>query len=1738
MSPTVARRTAHMIGNAHIDPVWTWCAPEGRAEVRATFASALQRLAEYPEFVFTQNQVVFLDWVADTDPALHAEIAEHVATGRWQLAGGWWVEPDTNLPLGESLARQALHGQRYLARAFGVRTDIGLCQDSFGHPASLPQLLAGAGLTRYAFLRPGPHEQQLPAGPFRWVGPDGAAVTAFRIPNEYGTSRWDIAGHIDKSLGLLSADGDVAIFYGVGNHGGGPTRENLDTLRRLHHFTDLPQLRPSTLGAFFAAHEGAALPEVTGDLHRHSVGCYSAHQDMKRWMRRAERSLLRAERWATVATGVTGLSYPRAALADAWKVTLFNQFHDTLAGTAIPAAYDDARDQLGYAATVADRATDRALQAIAARVELPFQPDTQCYLVFNPHPADTSTTVEIPHAHGEPGPLQVEDAGTGAVLVSQAVPGETTMGGWARRLLVRVDVHGLGYRALRLRPAPGGTGRAAAERSLRDDEPAVLDNGLVRLELDRATGRPVLLCAAGGPNLLGDGAHAMALADDSDTWGHRVRQFAGEAHHFTAAAPTVLEDGPVRRALRVVSTLGPNRLVEDYLLAAGDPFVEVRARLSWAAPHTVAKLRFRTAIVGAEGSGPVVRWEVPYGSTTRAADGSEEPLHSWLAVSGLVDGIPAGLGVAVDGLSAGDADIRSGTIDPAPAADVGLTMARSPLYAWHDPAPAATDPELPHLDIGTHRFRVRLVPFTPDPGRPASPAVTEAAATLVDPVTVAREGAHPGTLPGNATFACITDGTAALTVLKAPEDAAVAATVVRVVETSGAQTSAGIRLGGRTLRRELRAHQLLTLLVPHDPSAAPTEVDLCEWSDADRPPVQPLPDLPWAGAAYPINGSASTGHSSNGASSKGSSSNGGASNGGASKGGASNGGASNGSFVRTRSTRPWLDPAAVPTARAAALLATMTTPEKVAQLVGVWVNERDEHQAAFADGSFLDALRTDHPHGFGSLTRPYGSGPTPPAQAAEQVGAVQRFLVEGTRLGIPALVHEECLTGLMAPGASILPSALAWGATFSPEHVRAAAAEVGQQMRGLGIHLGLAPVLDVARDHRFGRVEECIGEDPLLVATLGAAYVTGLQSAGVGACAKHFVGHAAPEGGHNTAPVHAGWRELTDTHLPPFAAAVTAGVAAVMSGYHDIDGDPVTGSSALLDGLLRRRLHFDGPVVSDYWALNFLVTAHHVAADREQSATLALAAGVDLELPRPDHFPALVAAVDAGRVPVALLDAAVTRVLTLKFRLGLFEHPYGPDAHVPLDPPSARDAARALAERSVTLLRNDGVLPLRGVRRVAVVGPWVDDASVLAGNYSWPNHVGYRFDDDRFACGPLVPTFLDALRQVADRHGVEVTHVAACRPAGHLTTRSLADATFAAGPSAGYRDDPAGIAEAARAAREADVAIVLVGDRPGHFGTGTVGEGTDRHTLTLPGSQPDLVAAVLDTGTPTVAVVTAGRGLDLAVCEDASALLSVWFGGEAGADALARVVFGELNPSGRCPITFARGAGQQPVHHSSKPLARHHYLDETSRPRFAFGHGLGYSPFAYSDLTVSSPTLPVDGQVQLSLTVTNTGALDGEDVVQLYARDHVGQVSRPALELVGFTRVAVPAGGAVRVTFTVPAGAFAHAGRTERIVDPGRHTVWVGASCTDLRLATELVVVGPVRPLPLPRLEWVSACSVTLPAPDEATQATQATEASQATLSTQAPANPMATASPARAGLLLSAPASDGNNPAPAGSTS
>ncbi len=838
MSPR-PRRTAHLIGQAHIDPVWLWRWSEGRAEVRATFASALERLEEYPELVFTQNQVVFLAWVIDTDPAMADRIAAHVATGRWALAGGWWVEPDTNLPLGESLVRQGLRGQRWLADHYGVRTDVALFQDSFGHPAGLPQILRGQGLTRFVFLRPGPHEKHLPAGAWRWRGPDGSSVVAHRIANEYGSGRLDIGGTVDKALAQLPVDGDVAIFYGVGNHGGGPTRENLEARRRLQGYTGMPNLLCSTLDGYFDAAGDVALPEVVGDLHRHAVGCYSAHAAMKRWMRQAERRLLAAERWATAARGAVGLVYPARALREAWDATLFNQFHDTLAGTAIEEAYVDAREQLGYAAAVAGRVTDRSLQAIAGRLRVGPAGDAQHFVVFNPVPAPVRGLAELNCVNVPAGPARVEDAATGQLLASQALPHSSTVNGWARRLLLELDVDGLGYRTVRLVPDPDGTGLSDPVRDLAPGQAAVLANDRVRLELDTGTGRPHLLAVTGGPNVLADGPHTTVAADPSDTWGHRMRGFPAGGPGFLLDRIRVLENGPVRWALRVESAHDGSRLVEDYRLTAGAGYVDVAVSLHWTEPRRVLKLRYPTAMHDLH-----ARWECGYGSVERSTDGAEQPLHGWLTTTGTVDGSPAGLAVLTDGVCAGDVD------ETGP----GLTVARSPLYAWHEPAPAPDDDDLHHLDIGDHTFTVRLLPFVPDQVVAVPAAVSAAAASLGDPFSVIREGAHDGTLTPAGSFASVTGGSAALTAYKAAEDPTLDATVARVFETTGAGTTARVRLGTRTVSLDLGPHQVRTLRLSADPGSDPVDTDLCEWTTEERPPVQPAPppaaDVPGLSLAH------------------------------------------------------------------------------------------------------------------------------------------------------------------------------------------------------------------------------------------------------------------------------------------------------------------------------------------------------------------------------------------------------------------------------------------------------------------------------------------------------------------------------------------------------------------------------------------------------------------------------------------------------------------------------------------------------------------------------------------------------------------------------------------------------------------------------------------------------------------------------------------------------------------------
>ena len=358
-------RRLHMIGNAHIDPVWLWQWPEGYQEVRATFQSAIDRMDEYPDFVFTCDSSLFFEWVEESDPALFERIKARIADGRFQVVGGWWVEPDCNIPGGESLVRQALYGQRYLREKFGIVATTGANLDSFGHSAAIPQILAKSGIDSYVFLRPGPEEKALESPIFWWESPDGSRVLAYRIPHEYCAPKDDLGEHVEKALASLpDGDEEYAVFYGVGNHGGGPTKSNLDQIARLNEEGDGPRLELSSLRRFFdgLARENGAYPTIRGELQHHAPGCYTTHSGIKRWNRRAENLLATAEKWSAVADSLGLRPYPHGELTRAWKLLLFNQFHDTLAGTSIEPAYEDARDQIGHASSLAANAFNAAIQ--------------------------------------------------------------------------------------------------------------------------------------------------------------------------------------------------------------------------------------------------------------------------------------------------------------------------------------------------------------------------------------------------------------------------------------------------------------------------------------------------------------------------------------------------------------------------------------------------------------------------------------------------------------------------------------------------------------------------------------------------------------------------------------------------------------------------------------------------------------------------------------------------------------------------------------------------------------------------------------------------------------------------------------------------------------------------------------------------------------------------------------------------------------------------------------------------------------------------------------------------------------------------------------------------------------------------------------------------------------------------------------------------------------------------------
>lgn len=749
-------------------------------------------------------------------------------------------------------------------------------------------------------------------------------------------------------------------------------------------------------------------------------------------------------------------------------------------------------------------------------------------------------------------------------------------------------------------------------------------------------------------------------------------------------------------------------------------------------------------------------------------------------------------------------------------------------------------------------------------------------------------------------------------------------------------------------------------------------------------------------------------------------------------------------------TAPWRDPALPAADRVDDLLSRMTLEEKTAQLYGVWVG-------AATDGDGVAPLQREMTaeydwdelitRGLGQLTRSFGTAPVDPGLGAQALARAQRRIAAAGRFGIPALAHEECLAGFTAWGATAYPVPLAWGASFDPALVEQLGRHIGRDLRSVGVHQGLAPVLDVVRDPRWGRVEETIGEDPYLVGTVGAAYVRGLESAGIVATLKHFAGYASSAGARNLAPVRAGVREFADVTLPPFEMALREGGArSVMAAYTETDGVPVSADPGLLSHLLREEWGFTGTVVADYFGIGFLQTQHRVAGDEAGAAHLALAAGIDVELPTLKCYGTpLVTAVRAGRVPESLVDRAARRVLLQKCELGLLDEDWRPEPEGPVDLDSAdnRALARRLAEESVVLLDNpDGLLPLAPDTRVAVVGPRAADALAMLGCYSFPSHVLTHHPE--VPLGLSIPTVLDSLR--AELPDAKVTFAEGC----------------------GVSDpDTAGFAEAVARVAEADVCVAVLGDRAGLFGRGTSGEGCDVADLQLPGVQAELLDALLTTGVPVILVLLTGRPYALGRWHGRlGAVVQAFFPGEEGGPALAGVLSGRVNPSGRLPVSVPRVPGGQPWTYLQPPLGlagEVSSLDPT--PLYPFGHGRSYTSFTWQDHTGNDVTeIGTDGSYDLSLTVRNTGERAGAEVVQLYLHDPVASVTRPDVRLIGYQRVELAPGEARRVTFRFHPDLSSFTDRTgARVVEPGALELRLGPSSAEVRHTARLRLTGPVR---------------------------------------------------------------------------
>ena len=794
------KKTVHMIGNAHLDPVWLWDWREGHQENQATLYSALCRLEEFDDFVFSCSSAQFYAWIEDTDPALFKKIQKYVEEGRWIIVGGWWVQPDCNIPHGESFARHALISQNYFMEKFGKIAKTGYCVDSFGHNAMLPQILRKSRMENYVFQRPSLRENpELPPAGFLWTAPDGSAVRTYRLQESYCLSE-----SIAKTLSeypekFPEGQNDLMLFYGVGNHGGGPTIENIKTVRRLIEENKDMEVRFSDPDTYFATVDESKLPVVKGELQHHAPGCYAAESMVKNMNRRAENALLSAEKLLVMAEK-TGKKLENTDMTEAWKQVLFNQFHDTLAGSGMEAAYYDTRNQLGEAVSAANRQESRALRAMGFDIDIPLDDTTLPLVVWNPHSWAVQAPVEfetgmfgnipfrreayLTDCEGNEVPFQFIDAAC-------KVHGRT-------RFTFMADVPALGYAVYFLRM--GGKEPAA-----RTDGEIALENENLRVEFDTETGAVAsILDKRTGRQVLKTPASAVVVDDDTDTWGHTLVRLDRYVGTFKLDRFKVMDKGAVRECVKVISKYGDSTLTQIYSLYAGEAQVRVEATVNWQEHRKALKLMFP---VNTENGRAVS--EIPFGHVEKRMDGREETMQQWADISG------DGVGLAVLNNSKYSVDFHDNTI--------GFTVLRSPVYAHHDPYELREDEEYSYIDQGIQHFSYALLPHD---GCWRKAGVMKAAVLLNQPLITAFETFHKGSLPQKLSLLSVDQENIQMTALKKAYRGT--GTVLRLFETFGKKTQVQIELCSIKFTAEFGPYEIKTFAV--DESGA-REVDLLEWEN-------------------------------------------------------------------------------------------------------------------------------------------------------------------------------------------------------------------------------------------------------------------------------------------------------------------------------------------------------------------------------------------------------------------------------------------------------------------------------------------------------------------------------------------------------------------------------------------------------------------------------------------------------------------------------------------------------------------------------------------------------------------------------------------------------------------------------------------------------------------------------------------------------------------------------------------